>query len=75
MKTIENRTELVSETISRVINNAPVSEILRVYSLAVQNEIDKLDDEGLISALETAGYVDLIEKYTSMEQIEQLVHS
>jgi hypothetical protein len=73
--TIENRTELVSETISRVINNAPVSEVLRVYSLAVQNEIEKLDDGELLSALETAGYVDLIEKYTSAEQVEQLVQA
>lgn len=71
--TIENRSDLVSETISRVINNAPVSEILRVYSMAIQNEIDKLNDEELISAVEKAGYLDLVEKYVPSEQLEQLV--
>jgi hypothetical protein len=70
--TLENRTDLVSETISRVINNAPVSEILRVYSLAVQGEIEKLSDEELVSAVENAGYTDLITKYVSNVEIEQL---
>jgi len=71
--TIENRAELVSETVSRVLNNAPVSEILRVYSLAVQNEIDKLNDYDLIMAVERAGYLDLLEKYASVEELEQLI--
>lgn len=64
---ISNREELVSETISRVINNAPVSEVLRVYSLAVQSELEKLSDEDLLSSLQNAGYLDLVERYTQGE--------
>lgn len=59
-----NREALVSETISRVINNAPVSEILRVYSLAVQNELNTLTDEELLEAVQNAGYLDLVSKYS-----------
>lgn len=60
---IKNREKLVSDTISRVINNAPISEILRVYSLAVQSELDRLSDDELIAAIEKAGYLDLIEDH------------
>lgn len=61
---INNKTALVTEAISRVVNNAPVSEVLRVYSLVLQAELDKMEDEQLLSSLETAGYLDLLEKYT-----------
>lgn len=64
---ITDREGLVAETISRVINNAPISEILRVYSLAVKNELDKLSDDELMSSVNTAGYSDLVEKYAKAE--------
>lgn len=64
---IQNRADLVNETIGRVINNAPVSEVLRVYSLALQAELDGMTDDELLSSLLTAGYNDLIEKYSSGE--------
>ena len=65
--TIENRTEFVNELISRVLSNAPVSEVMRVYSLSVQAAIEELDDEGFLQAVLNAGYTDLIEKYSGAE--------
>lgn len=67
---IKDREGLVAETISRVINNAPINEILRVYSVAVRNELDKLSDEKLIESIETAGYSDLVEKYAPADSEE-----
>ena len=61
---IENKAEFVSEVVSRVINNAPISEILRVYSLFVQEGISELSDEDLLEAVLKAGYTDLLEKYS-----------
>jgi hypothetical protein len=67
---INDRNALVSETITRVLNNAPVSEVLRVYSLAIQHELDKLSDEELTAAIQNAGYLDLVEKYTEGAETE-----
>lgn len=64
---IENRKEFQTEIIGRVLNSAPVSEILRVYSLFLQSELEKLDDEDFLQAALNAGYTDLIEKYSSAE--------
>lgn len=68
---INDKAGLVNEAISRVINNAPVSELLRVYSLALQAEIEKMSDEEFLSSLENAGYTDLLEKYTGEPSEEQ----
>lgn len=67
---IENRTELVSEAISLIINSAPISEVLRVYSLALQNELNSMDDVTLSSALVNAGYSTLAEKYNLLGILE-----
>ncbi len=65
--TIENKTEFVNEVISRVLSNAPVSEVMRVYSLSVQAAIEELDDEEFLQAVLNAGFTDLIEKYVEPE--------
>lgn len=67
--TIENKAQFVSEVISRVINNAPVSEVLRVYSLSVQAAIEELSDEDLLESVLKAGYTDLLEKYSCVEAL------
>lgn len=67
--TIENRTEIVNEVVSRVINNAPVAEVLRVYSQAVQAAVDELSDEDFLESILKAGYTDLIEKYSLAEDL------
>lgn len=69
---ITNKTELVNETISRVINNAPISEILRVYSMAIQGRLEELSDTELVESLINAGYMDLIETYVEGE-LDELI--
>ena len=61
---ITDRESLLNETISRVINNAPVSEVLRHYSVSVQEQLSRLSDEELVEALHNAGYVDILSKFT-----------
>lgn len=70
---INDKPALINEAISRVINNAPVSEVLRVYSLALQAELERMEDEEILSSLENAGYSDLIEKYTSQVDAKEAV--
>lgn len=70
---ILNKEQLISNTVSRALNNAPVSEILRVYSLALQNEIAQMSDVDLFEALNSAGYTDLIEKHFPLESLEEVV--
>lgn len=69
---IKDRKELVNSAISRVINNAPISEILRVYSMAVQTELEKLSDTELVNSVLGAGYMDLIEKHVEGE-LDELI--
>lgn len=64
---IKDRTELTNQFISRVINQAPVSEVLRVYSMALQKQVEEYSDEDLIMALVSAGCNDLIEQYVDGE--------
>lgn len=70
---IKDRVALTSDTVSRVINSAAISEILRVYSMSVQRELDALSDEDFISSLESAGYLDLLEKHTTGEVFDSRV--
>lgn len=62
---ISNKEGLIGETVSRVINNAPVSELLRVYAESLRAHISGLSDEELIQSIQNAGYEDLIEEYVS----------
>jgi hypothetical protein len=64
---IENKEEFLSQVISRVINNAPVSEVLRVYSLSVKAAIADLSEEDLIESVLKAGYTDLLEEFVNPE--------
>ena len=45
---IENREEVVNILTSRVIENAPTRELLRVYSEAVQAAIANLSDADVV---------------------------
>jgi hypothetical protein len=65
----ETRQELTNEVVSRVLNNAPASELLRVYSLSVQSALEGLSEEGLFECLLNAGFTDLVEKYGNMEKM------
>lgn len=61
--TIENRQELVNVLTSRVIENAPLRELIRVYSEAVQAAIGNLSDADVVRSIAQAGYTDIIENF------------
>lgn len=65
--TIENKSELINETISRVVNNAPVSELLRVYAETLRSHVESLSEEDLVASLRNAGFLDLLTKYAPSE--------
>ena len=60
---MENRSEVVNVLTSRVIENAPLRELIRVYSEAVQAAIGNLSDEDVIRSISQAGYVDILEAF------------
>jgi hypothetical protein len=67
MTTVNNREELFPILVSRVVENAPVKELLRVYGEAVTAAIQNLDDDQLVQAMENAGFSDLIAAFTDIE--------
>lgn len=60
---MENRTDVVNVLTSRVIENAPLRELIRVYSEAVQAAIGQLSDEDVIRSIAQAGYTDILEAF------------
>lgn len=60
---IKNREELTNEITSLILNNTPIREVLRVYSLALQQELNSLDDEALVEQLRQAGYGEFLEPF------------
>jgi hypothetical protein len=60
---INNRKELTDVLIARVIENAPIREVLRVYSEAVTSAVANLSDEDLVRSIEQSGYNDLLEAF------------
>ena len=60
---MENRTEIVNVLTSRVIENAPLRELIRVYSEAVQSAIANLSDDDVIRSIAAAGYTDILEAF------------
>jgi hypothetical protein len=65
----ETRENLTNEVISRVLNNAPITEVLRVYSLSVQSGLESLSEGDLLESVLKAGYTDILEKYSDLEQL------
>ena len=62
--TIENRQEVVNVLTSRVIENAPLRELIRVYSEAVQAAIANLSDADVVRSIAQAGYADILEAFS-----------
>lgn len=60
---IENKETLVNTLVSRVIENAPLRELIRVYSEAVQAAIAQLSDDDVIRSIYAAGYTDIAEAF------------
>ena len=61
---LENREQVVNTLTSRVIENAPLRELIRVYSEAVQSAISNLSDADVVRSIAAAGYTDIIEAFT-----------
>ena len=61
--TLENRQDVVNTLTSRVIENAPLRELIRVYSEAVQAAIGQLSDADVARSIQAAGYADIIENF------------
>ena len=61
---IENREEVVNVLTSRVIENAPLRELIRVYSEAVQSAIANLSDADVVRSVSAAGYTDILEAFS-----------
>lgn len=60
---MENREEVVGVLTSRVIENAPLRELIRVYSEAVQSAIGNLSDDDVVRSIAQAGYTDILENF------------
>jgi hypothetical protein len=60
---IDNREEVTNVLVSRVIENAPLREIIRVYSEAVQAAVANLSDADLVRSVNQAGYTDILEAF------------
>ncbi len=60
---MENREQVVNTLTSRVIENAPLRELIRVYSEAVQAAIGNLSDEDVVRSISAAGYTDILEAF------------
>ncbi len=59
----DNRETIVNTLTSRVIENAPLRELIRVYSEAVQAAIANLSDDDVIRSIAAAGYTDILEAF------------
>ena len=64
MSEMTNRTDIVNVLTSRVIENAPLREIIRVYSEAVQAAVAQLSDDDVIRSISAAGYTDILEAFS-----------
>ena len=60
---MENREQVVNTLVSRVIENAPLRELIRVYSEAVQAAVGNLSDDDVIRSIAAAGYTDILEAF------------
>ena len=60
---IEDRQEVTNVLVSRVIENAPLRELIRVYSEAVQSAVANLSDADLVRSVVAAGYTDILETF------------
>jgi hypothetical protein len=61
---IENREQVVNTLVSRVIENAPLRELIRVYSEAVQAAVGQLSDADVARSIQAAGYQDILEAFS-----------
>lgn len=61
--TPELREVFIQALVSRVVENAPLRELIRVYSEAVGAAVNPLEDEALLTTAIQAGYGDLLQQF------------
>ena len=61
---IDNREEVSQVLQSRVVENAPLREIIRVYAEAVSAAVSQLSDADLVRSIAQANYVDILEAFS-----------
>ena len=61
---IENKETVVNTLVSRVIENAPLRELIRVYSEAVNAAVAQLSDADVVRSIAAAGYTDILETFS-----------
>jgi hypothetical protein len=61
--TLDQRETIVNTLVSRVIENAPLRELIRVYSEAVQAAVANLSDADVVRSIAAAGYTDILEAF------------
>ena len=61
--TISDRETVVNTLQSRVVENAPLREIIRVYAEAVSAAVANLSDADVVRSIQAAGYTDIIEAF------------
>ena len=61
--TIANRETVVATLQSRVVENAPLREIIRVYAEAVSAAVANLSDADVVRSIASAGYTDILEAF------------
>jgi hypothetical protein len=65
--TLENRAEVTAVLQERVLSNAPLREITRVYNEALTAAIEQLSDADLARSIFAAGYADIAEAFNIAE--------
>lgn len=60
---IADRETVTNTLTSRVIENAPLRELIRVYSEAVNAAIAQLNDADVVRSIAAAGYTDILEAF------------
>lgn len=68
MSKIIHREELDPLLVSRVVENAPIRELIRVYSEAVAAAVNGLNNDQVVEALENSGYFDLIQAFVDTDE-------
>jgi hypothetical protein len=61
--TLADREAVVNTLVSRVVENAPLRELIRVYSEAVGAAIGQLSDADVVRSTSAAGYGDILETF------------
>jgi hypothetical protein len=61
--TLPNRELVVNALLERVISEAPVREILRVYQEACTSAIANLSDADVVRSIQAAGFTQILEAF------------